>query len=395
MPFYTGLYDKSLSDAQRSRASTGLLKLKRQLEADVPRRTVGDALLLATWNIREFDSAKYGPRCPECYYYIAEIIDHFDLVAVQEVREDLAALRKLLSILGGWWKYVVTDVTEGTSGNGERLAFLYDERKVRFDGLAGEIVLPDVKGERALQFARSPFVCGFRSGWSAFHLCTVHIYYGKGVKDDPRRVKEIQDLARLLARRTQDQQRSVKGGTPVGEKVMRVRDGENLILLGDFNIFNREDVTMKALTDVGFDVPEELQALGGSNLGRNRHYDQIAFMTKPGRFGTTGRAGVFDFSKSVFGADAGDTYSDLFAANLTDGRDPKRYYADWRTHQMSDHLLMWVELKIDYSDDYLTRMARKQPDEGDVPLPPEGRENGAAANGQKRTRKRTPKVPSK
>jgi hypothetical protein len=27
----------------------------------------------------------------------------------------------------------------------------------------------------------------------------------------------------------------------------------------------------------------------------------------------------------------------------------------WRTFQMSDHLPMWVELKIDYSDDYLAR----------------------------------------
>ena len=29
------------------------------------------------------------------------------------------------------------------------------------------------------------------------------------------------------------------------------------------------------------------------------------------------------------------------------------YQTYWRTHQMSDHLPMWVELKIDYSDEYL------------------------------------------
>ena len=34
----------------------------------------------------------------------------------------------------------------------------------------------------------------------------------------------------------------------------------------------------------------------------------------------------------------------------------KNYYQTyWRTHQMSDHLPMWVELKIDYSDEYLQR----------------------------------------
>ena len=72
----------------------------------------------------------YGERAEECLYYMAEIISHFDLVAVQEVREDLKALDRLRRILGSrYWKYVVTDVTEGSPGNRERLAFLYDSRK--------------------------------------------------------------------------------------------------------------------------------------------------------------------------------------------------------------------------------------------------------------------------
>ena len=28
------------------------------------------------------------------------------------------------------------------------------------------------------QFARSPFLVAFQSGWFRFSLCTVHIYYG-------------------------------------------------------------------------------------------------------------------------------------------------------------------------------------------------------------------------
>ena len=31
------------------------------------------------------------------------------------------------------------------------------------------------------------------------------------------------------------------------------------------------------------------------------------------------------------------------------------YRTYWRTHQMSDHLPMWVELKIDFSRQYLRR----------------------------------------
>jgi hypothetical protein len=290
MPFYYSLKQNKHASI-RERTAAGLLRLRGQFTAEgVPDRTVSDTLLLATWNIREFDSAKYGDRCAECFYYIAEIISRFDLVAVQEVRESLEALDKVQELLGGWWKYIVTDVTYGKSGNGERMAFMYDSRKVTFGGLAGEVVLPDVKGERALQFARTPFICGFKAGWSKFNLCTVHIYYGDSTANNPRRVKEIQDLARLLANRVTDLDQPAR---PDG-KVTAVRNTqpENLILLGDFNIFGHGDATMQALTDAGFVIPPELQPLPGSNLRQDKHYDQIAFMTRPNRFGTTGRGRI-------------------------------------------------------------------------------------------------------
>ena len=79
----------------RRRTAERLQRLRALLSAQVPQRTLEDTLLLATWNIRELDSGKYGARCPECFFYIAEIIRRFDLVAVQEVREDLGALDAL------------------------------------------------------------------------------------------------------------------------------------------------------------------------------------------------------------------------------------------------------------------------------------------------------------
>jgi len=74
-----------------------------------------------------------------------EIIDRFDLVALQKVRDDLRALDRLRDRLGHHWSYLVSDVTEGHAGNRERLAYLYDTRKVRFLGMAGELVLPPVE----------------------------------------------------------------------------------------------------------------------------------------------------------------------------------------------------------------------------------------------------------
>jgi hypothetical protein len=343
MPFYFGL--KREAPAVQKRAAAGLLRLREALQKDgVPGKTVDSTLLLATWNIREFDSAKYGDRSTESFYYIAEIINHFDLVAVQEVREDLRALDRLQEILGGWWKYLVTDVTEGTSGNRERMAFLYDSRKVAFGGLAGEIVLPESKKERVLQFARTPFICGFKSGWTKFNLCTVHIYYGKAQAEDPRRVQEIKDLAKFLAKRAK--MPPAQPSRPDGKVTPgRTQEPENLIVLGDFNIFSRSDATLKALLDQGFTIPEELQAVEGSNTKQDKHYDQIAFMTRPGRFGTTGKAGVFNYYKQVFRDEDAPDYKSLMGT--------AKRYNDWRTYQMSDHLVMWVELRIDYAAEYL------------------------------------------
>jgi hypothetical protein len=344
----------------RRRTVDGLTRLKDQLRADgVPPRTVDDTLLLATWNIREFDSPRYGGRCPESFYYIAEIISHFDLVAIQEVNEDLSALDRVQELLGGWWKYIVTDVTEGTAGNGERMAFLYDSRKVAFGGLAGEIVLPETRGERVLQLARTPFVCGFKAGWSKFNLCTVHIYYGDDKADNPRRIQEINALARLLAKRAGE---SSQPARPDGKvTATRNREPENLVLLGDFNIFGRDDATYKALTDAGFTIPEGIQPLPGTNLDRTKHYDQIAFMARPLRFGATGRAGVFDFYKSVFARDQHEAYASVMPEAYRTAKNQKRYYNDWRTHQMSDHLLLWVELKIDFGREYLASVAEDDP----------------------------------
>ena len=345
MPFYQNI-DPRTTEGQRT--IERLLALRQALDDKIPARTLNETLLLATWNIREFDSSAYGERMSEAFYYIAEVIARFDLVAIQEVRKDLKALRKLMEILGGYWKYIVTDVTEGRRGNKERMAFLYDSRKVSFGGLAGEIVLPPMTGNQELkQIARTPFICGFSAGWTRFMISTVHILYGRQTANDPERVAEIQHVAQFLKKRSEDE----------------TAWAHNLILLGDFNIFKPEDMTMQAITDAGFEVPEEIQELP-SNAIRNKHYDQIAFRVREDRFGTTGKAGVFDFYETVYRIedreiyipDMGDAYNTTSRGTARTESGKKSYYKTyWRTHQMSDHLPMWVELKIDFSDEYLER----------------------------------------
>lgn len=345
------------------RTADRLLKLKAALAIEIPQKCPG-RVLLATWNIREFDSAAYGDRSLECLYYIAEIMSHFDLIAVQEVREDLEALDKVLNLLGrSNWDYIVSDVTEGKPGNRERMAFVYNKDSVAFNRVAGEIVIPPKKiktaggtttYEPANQLYRTPYMCGFRTGWSYLLLSTVHILYGKDKANNPKRVKEIETVAEFLAKRSRERQDY---------------DRNNLVLLGDFNIYSPSDVTMKAITDAGFIVPNELQQVPPTNVGKKpRHYDQIAFKPKTDRFETTGKAGVFDFYDTVYTdadeedytAEMGPAYLRTSKGKTRDAKGRTSYYRTyWRTHQMSDHLPMWVQLRTDFAEEYLKEIAEE------------------------------------
>lgn len=354
-------YFELRKNPKRARILSGLERLRDQLDTEIPDRSLDKTLRLASWNIREFDSGSYGVRTPDAMYFIAEIISRFDLVAVQEVRRDLEALRKLMRHLGWEWRYLVTDTTEGTRGNNERLAFLYDTRKVRFTGLASELVLPDLKvgGEvvRPDQIARTPFTAGFRAGWVQFQLATVHILYGEDKAVDPERLAEIQAVAKFLADRSKDETSSMP----------------NIVLLGDFNIYARTDATLVALTDAGWTIPKPLLEIPGSNVAKDKFYDQIAISSRANQFHPAGPAGVFDYYESVFRKedqasyipDMGEDYDVTSkGAQRTEAGKATYYKSYWRTYQMSDHLPMWVDLQIDYSDSYLQGLAP-------IPEPPD------------------------
>lgn len=351
MPNYWQL--KSWPEADRQRVIDRIFALRKLIAKSVPQRTASDTLLLATWNIRDFDSNKFkqGPRLAESLYYIAEVIAAFDLVAVQEVNEDMRAFEKVMDLLGAHWKYIATDITEGPSGNGERMLFVYDSRKVQFKNIAGEVVLPkkSLVGNEE-QFARSPFLVRFQSGWFKFNLCTVHLYYGEDTGAlYQRRVNEIDSIAGFLKKRAEE-------------------DGQNYILLGDMNVVSPDDPTMKALKKHKFILPADLTednnpARWRSNMSGDKHYDQIAFLPRKDELTlgpSTNNAGVFNYYKAVYTDNECEQYFPLGAAN---GKWPdnetkrKTYYCkEWRTWQMSDHLPLFVELQIDFTEKYLQRI---------------------------------------
>ena len=341
MPAYTSI-KRIRDDIEKRRIVEKLLALRTQLDRQLPSKTATDTLLLATWNIRAFGDNRRN----ESLHYIAEIISRFDLVAVQEVASDPAGLQKLVALLGPGWDYIVTDSTEGTAGGSERMAFIYDKCKVFFRKMAGEIVLPDSKLiDKKTQFARTPFCVAFQAGWFRFILTTVHIYYGSSSKDNPRRVEEISTIADFLKKRAN-------------------KEDENYILLGDFNIFNTTDATIKALEKYGFYIPDAIKE-HPSDLGKTKHYDQIAFRLKIEPNMTVfsegnQRAGVFDFTETLYTPQDLCHYREYFDEKYLIEKTEKQienyYLTNWRTFEMSDHLPMWIELKVDFSNQYLGKI---------------------------------------
>lgn len=366
---------KGLEEPDRTRTVRNLKALRDQLTRELPAKDAEDNFLLATWNIRDFGKTAaegkiprrgYGVRLPETHFYIAEVLSRFDFVAVQEVNE-LDEWERVMRILGHHWDFIATDVSDPRlGGNGERLTFLYDRRKVWFRNVAGEIVLPPGKlvtanaepkaGDEGVtdevagrpltrQFARTPYVASFQSHWFKFDICTVHIYYGEahGQKLEER-IAEIREIASYFGARA----------------TVSLQENTALILLGDFNIVDPEHETMEALLESGFEVPGPLSR-EASNIDRSKHYDQIAFQTKPGVLdyletqGAAKQAGVFEIFENVMTEAQFPEYEAAAAATPTGKKADAahEYVLDWRTYQFSDHNPMWVRLQANASGPYL------------------------------------------
>lgn len=310
-----------------------IVRVRRRIEASgLPPKLVDQNLIIGTWNIRHFGRVhpafSENPGSPKrnlrSLAIMAEIISRMDVVAIQEVRRDTSGLRQLLEMLGPAWGIIVSDVNEGQAGNAERLAFLYDRRRVTPSGLAGEIVLPPDWGNQTIdQFARTPYAVSFQAAEEAFILVTVHIKYGSG--DPNERLPELEAFAEWLSRwESQD-----------------TRYHSDIIVLGDFNIDRRDDPRFEAFASRGLNVPSALRDISTNLATGNRanHYDQIGWFMGQLNMEFTGKAGTVNFANAV--------YKTLSLAQMS--------------HRISDHLPLWAEFSIDRSRTYLVEALNLDP----------------------------------
>ncbi|MBN1559014.1 endonuclease/exonuclease/phosphatase family protein [candidate division KSB1 bacterium] len=305
-------------------------RLNTALDSTIPRKTDHN-LLIASWNLRAFASltrqwtaaATDSPkRDLRGLLAIIHILSRFDVIAIQEVKGDLRALRDTIHYLGDRWAFLMTDVNRGAAGNSERMAFIFDTQRLKLSGLACELVIPkewlDEISPDALkqQFVRSPYAVSFRTGDTTFILVTLHVDYGDASHD---RIPELRAIARWMhdwASRSNAWH-------------------HNLLALGDFNIDRRDSPLWAAFTSTGLTVP---QALNGAprtifadpqDPQKDNFYDQIAWFAEGsiqliGMTCTNG--GIFDFLPHV--------YLDLGLTKLS------------TSYRISDHYPLWIEFQI-------------------------------------------------
>jgi hypothetical protein len=114
---------------------------------------------------------------------IAEIISRFDVVTLSsfsEVFGDSGFFKFILKVLGPDWGLMITDTKETVFGLGQRMAVIYDRRRVTPSGLVGDL---RPSGRFADQdamrpdhpFDWSPYLIGFRSGPKDFTIVFVNI----------------------------------------------------------------------------------------------------------------------------------------------------------------------------------------------------------------------------
>jgi endonuclease/exonuclease/phosphatase family metal-dependent hydrolase len=281
----------------------------------------GNTLLLGTWNIANFGEQE---RRDQDLGLIAELLSWFDVIAIQELKDNFSQLEDVVRKLGGGYAYLMSDV----AGNGERAAYVYDTAKVTLLEKVGEIALPPkdlpkVKLPGVKQsfegFDRTPYIATFRAGKLSFELVNVHLFFGSDAKknDIDRRALEAFAVARWIDQREKS-------------KWAFTRD---IIALGDFNLPKTKpnDPIFKALTNLGLHLPNHSTKMG-SNLASDKHYDQIAFIPGETQKDFTGKTGVFDFDAVVF-------------ATLWQQRG-KADFNKYVKYYLSDHRPMWAEFRI-------------------------------------------------
>jgi endonuclease/exonuclease/phosphatase family metal-dependent hydrolase len=279
-----------------------------------------ERLLVATWNVANLGVQE---RRATDYRLIAEIVSWFDLMALQEVNDDITGLRGIQCHLPSSYRALFSDY----SGNKERLAFIYDSTKITLCEKVGEIAVPPSDhrhismpgiSQRYRGFDRNPYFASFSAGALVFVAVEVHLYFGS----DSTRAVNRRTLEAYAVARWADLRRKSKNAY--------TRD---IMVMGDFNLpmASPGDPVYDALKRRGLHVPAHSSRIA-SSIKSDSDYDQVTFF--PGEIGQRIHAGpgVFDFDGALF--------RELWETRRRDD------FIAYMQYYISDHRVLWVELEL-------------------------------------------------
>jgi hypothetical protein len=314
-------------DVDRERQA---LRERKEMRA-IPDRD-DEHLLLATWNIANL-GAPDQVREPACFDLLAEIVSWFDLVAIQEIRDNVRdGIRQVRAHLPDSWRLLFSE----DDGNHERMGFLWDSDVVMPGELTGKAVvepnrLRSAGGEGFRGFSRTPYIGTFHRGELAMTIVSVHSIFGE--EGDPADMRRRLAETRAIGWWCEEESTSPHAYTP------------DILAVGDFNTPSEDDAEfaeamLAELREHGLWTPRYVQPDGeetvletqlGSAVRSENHYDQLLYFPEHTQADIVDR-GVFDFDGGIF--------RDLWEER---GR---RDFNDYTIWAVSDHRPLWARFTL-------------------------------------------------
>ncbi len=306
-PTHQSTYSKTSTGRHNSgRYNSGRHNSGQNAQAPPPQNvTGGPTIRIASFNIQVFGNTKANK--PYVMQELADIINQFDVVAIQEVRSKdqylIPNFVQLINRSGRRFDHVIGPRLGYTTSK-EQYVFLYDTQKIVVDRQSVYTI-----GDREKMLHRAPLVATFRTRVDPDKAFTFTLVNMHTDPDEARKEMDVLAQVYKLVRRSS-------------------RGEDDIIMLGDFNVDDRH------LGRLG-DLPGISPLIAGvwTNTRQNKQYDNL-IIHQPSTTEYVGRSGVFDFMR----------FKNLSLKQAV---------------QVSDHFPVWAEFSI-YERDYAGRVASRR-----------------------------------
>ena len=358
--------------------------------------------------IGSFNALKLGKatNTAKRWDFLKRFASSYDLLAVQEVTDDLAGIRRLHKSLGPSFELLASDTTgavPGSKGLRERLAYLYRPARIELKELVSDITydrsvvvktlqqdinawkkfftdfkktndarvqngkkplgLSDVTHPRFLTFIRTPYCASFsilgKNGADSVDFLAINAHSLFGDSEEERTREFFALLDWLVQRAKQSKRMYFKNMIVMADLNMEFDDAENRFsdIVKRLHDLESNLLTGQTAARVNFpflDVHPDETSLFSTNARRNQTFDHIAFFIDKNEKGlplnsenqVAGQSGPNGYDYGVF------NFSELFAQSVHNksfnqliASQRKKLLSNTKA-DVSDHMPIWARIPI-------------------------------------------------